>query len=66
MSQEQPIEIIDLTEAEASQESTEIVHDEENAIIEIIDDDDENMEQDIEVIEDHVIIVFNLDKVQRI
>ena len=61
MSQEQPIEIIDLTEAEASQESTEIVHDEENAIIEIIDDDDENMEQDIEVIEDDVIEIEDND-----
>ena len=54
MSQEQPIEVIDLTETEDNQESIEIVHDEENAIIEI-DDDDENMEQDIEVIEDDVI-----------
>jgi len=44
MSQEQPIEVIDLTET-----------DEENAIIEIIDDNDEDMEQDIEVIEDDVI-----------
>ena len=54
MSQEQPIEVIDLTETEGSQESIEIVHDEENAII-VIDDDEESMEQDIEVIEDDVI-----------
>ena len=55
MSEKQPIEVIDLTETEGSQESIEIVHDEENVIIEIIDDNDENMEQDIEVIEYDVI-----------
>ena len=55
MSEKQPIEVIDLTETEGSQENIETVHDEENVIIEIIDDDDENMDQDIEVIEDDVI-----------
>ena len=55
MSEKQPIEVIDLTETESSQENIETVHDEENVIIEIVDDDDENMDQDIEVIEDDVI-----------
>ena len=54
MSEQQSIEVIDLTEIESSQENIETVHDEENVVIEI-DDDDENMDQDIEIIEDEVI-----------
>ena len=54
MSEQQSIEVIDLTEIESSQENIETVHDEENVVIEI-DDDDENMDQDIEIVEDEVI-----------
>merc|ERR1711895_174978 len=54
MSEQRSIEVIDLTEIESSQENIETVHDEENVVIEI-DDDDENMDQDIEIIEDEVI-----------
>ena len=46
MSEKQPIEVIDLTETESSQENIETVHDEENVIIEIVDDDDENSNLD--------------------
>ena len=54
MSEQQSIEVIDLTEIESSQENIETVHDEENVVIEI-DDDDENMDQVIEIVEDEVI-----------
>ena len=54
MSEQQSIEVIDLTEIDDSQENIETVHDEENVVIEI-DDDDENMDQDIEIVEDEVI-----------
>merc|ERR1711895_52755 len=54
MSEQRSIEVIDLTEIESSQENIETVHDEENVVIEI-DDDDENMDQDIEIVEDEAI-----------
>ena len=54
MSEQQSIEVIDLTEIESSQENIETVHDEENVVIEI-EDDDENMDQDIEIVENEVI-----------
>merc|ERR1711895_370546 len=38
MSEQQSIEVIDLTEIESSQENIETVHDEENVVIEIDDD----------------------------
>jgi len=40
MSEQQSIEVIDLTEIESSQENIETVHDEENVVIEINDDDE--------------------------
>ena len=55
MSEQQSIEVIDLTEIDDSQEDIETVHDEQNVVIEI--DDDEDMEEDIEIVgaEDEII-----------
>ena len=54
MSEQQSIEVIDLTEIDDNQENIETVYDEENVVIEI-DDDDEDMDQGIEIVEDGVI-----------
>lgn len=54
MSEQQSIEVVDLTGIDDSQAHIETVHDEENVVIEI-DDDDEDMDQDIEIVEDGVI-----------
>ena len=57
MSDQQSIQVIDLTEIDDSQEAIEIVYDEQNVVIEI--DDNEDMEEDIEIVgtEDEVIVI---------